>query len=30
MQAYLRTWLERVKLPTHVRLAVDVDPVSFF
>jgi primosomal protein N' (replication factor Y) (superfamily II helicase) len=30
MQAYLRTWLERVKLPNIVRLAVDVDPVSFF
>ena len=30
MQAYLRTWLERVKFPNSVRLAVDVDPVSFF
>ena len=30
VQAFLRTWLERVKLPANVRLAVDVDPVSFF
>ncbi len=30
MQAYLRTWLERVKFPNSVRLTVDVDPVSFF
>jgi primosomal protein N' (replication factor Y) len=30
VQAYLRAWLPRVKLPHAVRLAVDVDPVSFF
>jgi primosomal protein N' (replication factor Y) (superfamily II helicase) len=30
MQAYLRTWLDRVKFPNSVRLTVDVDPVSFF
>ncbi len=30
MQAYLRTWLDRVKLANSVRVAVDVDPVSFF
>src|ERR1700722_4480739 len=30
MQAYLRTWLDRVKLPNAVRMAVDIDPVSFF
>jgi primosomal protein N' (replication factor Y) len=29
-QAYLRAWLERVKLPHTIRLGVDVDPVSFF
>jgi primosomal protein N' (replication factor Y) (superfamily II helicase) len=30
MQAYLRSWLDRVKLANSVRIAVDVDPVSFF
>ena len=30
VQAYLRTWLARVKWPNAVRLTVDVDPVSFF
>jgi primosomal protein N' (replication factor Y) (superfamily II helicase) len=30
LQAYLRAWLERVKLPGSIRLTVDVDPVSFF
>jgi primosomal protein N' (replication factor Y) len=30
MQAYLRAWLARVKLPNSVRLIVDIDPVSFF
>jgi len=30
MQAYLRLWLSRVKLPNSVRAAVDIDPVSFF
>jgi primosomal protein N' (replication factor Y) len=30
IQAYLRAWLARVKLPNPVRLTVDVDPVSFF
>ncbi|MGH6890263.1 MAG: primosomal protein N' [Rhizomicrobium sp.] len=30
VQAYLRTWLARAKLPNSVRLTVDVDPVSFF
>jgi primosomal protein N' (replication factor Y) len=30
VQAYLRAWLARVKLPNAVRLTVDVDPVSFF
>jgi primosomal protein N' (replication factor Y) len=30
VQAYVRTWLARVKWPNAVRLTVDVDPVSFF
>jgi primosomal protein N' (replication factor Y) len=30
VQAYLKTWLALVKVPTSVRVAVDVDPVSFF
>jgi primosomal protein N' (replication factor Y) len=30
VQAYLRAWLERVKIPNAVRLTVDIDPVSFF
>ena len=30
MQAYLKTWLALVKIPGAVRVAVDVDPVSFF
>ena len=30
VQAYLRTWLSRAKLPNSVRLAIDIDPVSFF
>ena len=30
VQAYLTAWLARAKLPNSVRLAVDVDPVSFF
>jgi primosomal protein N' (replication factor Y) len=30
MQAYLKTWLALVKVPSAVRVAVDVDPVSFF
>ncbi len=30
IQSYLRAWLARVKLPNALRLAVDVDPVSFF
>lgn len=29
VQKYVRAWLEQVKLPTAVRLAVDVDPQSF-
>jgi primosomal protein N' (replication factor Y) len=30
VQAYLRSWLAKVKAPNQVRLTVDVDPVSFF
>jgi primosomal protein N' (replication factor Y) len=30
IQAYLRSWLSAVKLPSSVRVAVDVDPISFF
>ena len=30
VQTYLKAWLARVKVPASVRVAVDVDPVSFF
>jgi primosomal protein N' (replication factor Y) len=30
IQAFLRAWLESVKVPNAVRIAVDVDPMSFF
>ncbi len=30
MQAYLKAWLATVKIPAAIRVAVDVDPVSFF
>ena len=30
MQAYLKVWLAGIKVPAAVRVAVDVDPVSFF
>jgi primosomal protein N' (replication factor Y) len=30
VQAYLKAWLALVKVPTAIRVAVDVDPVSFF
>lgn len=29
LQAFLRAWLSRVKIPASVRLTVDVDPYSF-
>ena len=29
IQAFLRAWLQRVKIPGSVRLTVDVDPYSF-
>jgi len=30
VQAYLRAWLAAVKIPSGIRLTVDVDPISFF
>jgi primosomal protein N' (replication factor Y) len=30
VQAYVRTWLAGVKIPNAVRLAIDIDPISFF
>src|SRR5262249_53632351 len=30
MQKYLHAWLPSVKIPSAVRLTVDVDPISFF
>jgi primosomal protein N' (replication factor Y) (superfamily II helicase) len=30
VQVFLKTWLAAVKIPAAVRVAVDVDPVSFF
>jgi primosomal protein N' (replication factor Y) len=30
IQSYLRAWLAAVKVPNAVRVAVDIDPVSFF
>ena len=30
VQAYLKAWLATVKVPAAIRVAVDVDPVSFF
>jgi primosomal protein N' (replication factor Y) (superfamily II helicase) len=30
VQAYLNAWLDAIKIPASVRVAVDVDPVSFF
>jgi primosomal protein N' (replication factor Y) len=30
VQAYLKAWLATVKVPSSVRVTVDVDPVSFF
>jgi primosomal protein N' (replication factor Y) len=29
LQAYLRAWLDPVKLPSSVFLSIDVDPQSF-
>ncbi len=30
IQGYLRTWLAEVKIPSNVRLTIDIDPISFF
>ena len=30
IQGYLRAWLGETKIPAAVRLAVDIDPISFF
>jgi primosomal protein N' (replication factor Y) len=30
VQAFLKAWLALVKVPSAVRVTVDVDPVSFF
>ncbi len=30
IQSYVRTWLADAKIPSSVRLAIDIDPISFF
>jgi primosomal protein N' (replication factor Y) len=30
VQSYVRTWLNEAKIPSSVRLTVDIDPISFF
>jgi primosomal protein N' (replication factor Y) len=30
IQGYIRAWLAEVKIPSSVRLTVDIDPISFF
>ena len=30
IQAYVRAWLEAMKIPSGVRLTIDIDPTSFF
>jgi primosomal protein N' (replication factor Y) len=30
IQAYVRSWLAKVKIPSGVRLTIDIDPISFF
>jgi primosomal protein N' (replication factor Y) len=30
VQSYVRTWLKEAKIPSAVRLAIDIDPISFF
>jgi primosomal protein N' (replication factor Y) (superfamily II helicase) len=30
IQSYVRAWLSAVRIPSSVRLAIDIDPISFF
>ena len=30
IQGYIRAWLAEVKIPSGVRLTIDIDPISFF
>jgi len=30
MQKYISQWLQPLKIPSNLRLSVDVDPQSFF
>jgi primosomal protein N' (replication factor Y) len=30
VQSYVRTWLAAVKIPSSLRLTIDIDPISFF
>ena len=30
IQGYVRAWLAEVKIPSSVRLTIDIDPISFF
>jgi primosomal protein N' (replication factor Y) len=30
VQEYLKSWLATQKIPSNVRLTIDIDPMSFF
>ncbi|MBT5822745.1 MAG: hypothetical protein HOH68_10495, partial [Rhodobacteraceae bacterium] len=30
LQRALKAWIKQVKVPTHVRLSIDIDPQSFY